>query len=79
MRNVNRGRTAGALKRATPQMKAQYMNQYMELRATIQNAQYEPKPACTTCGKSIGTRPVWIPRTDTRCYNCIYESQQAKV
>ena len=74
IRNHNSGRSAGALKRASGRMKAQYMNQYMELRATIQNAQYEPKPKCTTCGEQIGTRPIWVKATDTRCYNCIYNA-----
>lgn len=44
MRNTNRGRTAGALKRATPLMKYQYMNRYLDLKETIAESIAAPAP-----------------------------------
>ena len=77
MRNANRGRTAGALKHATPLMKYQYMNRYMELKETISESQ-PAADTCTKCGQIIGTRPLYIPATDTRCYSCIREAELAQ-
>lgn len=77
MRNANRGRTAGALKHATPQMKHQYMNQYLELKQTISESQPATN-TCTECGQTIGSRPLYIPATDTRCYTCIRAAEIAK-
>ena len=77
MRNTNRGRTAGALKHATPLMKYQYMERYLELKETISESQPATN-TCTECGQIIGTRPLYIPATDTRCYSCIREAELAQ-
>lgn len=77
MRNANRGRTAGALKRATPLMKHQYMERYLELKQTISESQ-PAEGTCAKCGQRIGVRPLYIPAEETRCYSCIREAELAQ-
>ena len=77
MRNTNRGRTAGALKHATPLMKYQYMERYLELKETISESQPATN-TCPRCGGSMNGRPFFMMGKYDHCYSCYEEDQRAK-
>lgn len=76
-RNYNPGKTAGALKHASGKMKANYMNQYVELRKTIRESNDQPK-TCPQCGEVIGSRPMFMIGKYDICFPCYEANQQVK-
>jgi hypothetical protein len=77
MRNANRGRTAGALKHATPLMKYQYMQRFLELKETISESQ-PATDTCPRCGGSMSGRPFFMMGKYEHCYSCYEEDQRTK-
>lgn len=74
MRGNRKGRSGGALKRATPKMKYKYMQKYLSLKKTIAESQ-EQNDTCPKCTKPIGTRPLFMIGKYDICYDCYRENE----